>query len=214
MRPFYLILLSATSPLAAVPLAAAPQEGQETYVLWGDPQKGRQVYADKACANCHAINGVGGTLGPDLGRAPARHQTVTQLAGIMWNHAPEMRRLAAQHGRAFPEFNQQEMLDLLTYLYSLHFLDAPGDARRGARLFRTKTCAACHALTPGPVSIGPPPAAFRRYASPILWAQIMWTHAATMEAKMEEMGLTWPRFEGNEMVDLVTYIRSATGPTR
>jgi hypothetical protein len=30
-----------------------------------------------------------------------------------------------------------------------------------------------------------------------------------MEQKMKEMGLSWPRFEKNEMVDLITYIRPA-----
>ena len=211
MRMRHAILLSAALQLAVFPGAAA---AQETYVLWGDPVKGRQVYADKQCADCHAINGVGGTLGPDLGHAPARHYTVTQMAGIMWNHAPAMRRLAEQRGRAFPAFSETEMLDLLTYLYSLRFLDAAGDVPRGARLFRSKGCAACHAMTREQPGIGPALSAFRQYASPVLWAQIMWTHAATMEAKMRELGLRWPTLEGNEMVDLVTYIRSATSPPR
>ena len=209
MKTPFPLLLSAALQLATFPPAAA---AQETYVLWGDPVKGRQAYAEKQCADCHAINGVGGTLGPDLGRAPARHLTVTQMAGVMWNHAPQMRRLAERGGKAFPVFSEKELLDLMTYLYSLRFLDAPGDARRGSRLFRTKGCAACHALTPDRTTIGPALAAFRQYASPVLWAQIMWTHAATMETKMRDLGLEWPTFEGNEMVDLVTYIRSATAP--
>jgi hypothetical protein len=37
----------------------------------------------------------------------------------------------------------------------------------------------------------------------------MWKHAVGMEQKMKETGLSWPLFEGNEMVDLITYIRSA-----
>jgi hypothetical protein len=36
----------------------------------------------------------------------------------------------------------------------------------------------------------------------------MWSHALKMEEKMREFGVGWPRFEGNEMVDLITYIRS------
>jgi len=204
--PRLVVLFAALGPAAFPPAVAA----QETYVLWGDPVKGRQIYAEKRCVDCHSINGVGGTLGPDLGRPPARHYTITQMAGVMWNHAPEMRRLSEREGRPFPQLSAEEMLDLLTYLYSLHFLDAPGDPRRGAPLFRSKGCAACHALSPGKPSIGPALTDLRKNASAVLWAQIMWTHAATMEAKMRELGLAWPTFEDNEMVDLVAYIRSAT----
>ena len=187
-------------------------ESLETYALWGDPQKGRQVYAEHGCAQCHAIRGVGGTLGPDLGRPPVYHKTVTQMAGIMWNHAPQMRQLAKTKGIAVKPLTGSEMLDLLTYLYSLQFLDEPGNVRLGARLFASKGCAACHAITGDRPTIGPPLAQFRQYASPILWVEVMWKHAVEMEQKMREMGLSWPRFEKNEMVDLITYIRSAARP--
>ena len=112
-----------TIGLVGITLLAGRAWGQETYALWGDPQKGRKVYAEHGCATCHAINGVGGGLGPDLGRPPVRHKTVTQMAGVMWNHAPQMRRLRESKGLAPQPLTEPEMLDLLTYLYSLHFLD-------------------------------------------------------------------------------------------
>lgn len=184
----------------------------ETYALWGDVQKGRAVYARHGCATCHAIRGVGGTLGPDLGKAPLYHRTVTQMAGVMWNHAPRMRALAESRGLAPGPMAGTEMLDLLTYLYSLHFLDEPGDVRRGERLFVSKACATCHRTAGDQPGIGPPLSRLKGYASPILWAEVMWSHAVNMEEKMREMGLTWPTFQDNEMVDLVTYIRSAARP--
>jgi hypothetical protein len=88
MRSRLVLLLA----LIALTLLVGIGVAQETYVLWGDPQKGRKVYADHGCANCHAVRGVGGTLGPDLGRPPLYHKTVTQMAGVMWNHAPQMRK--------------------------------------------------------------------------------------------------------------------------
>jgi hypothetical protein len=36
----------------------------------------------------------------------------------------------------------------------------------------------------------------------------MWNHAPTMEKLVQEKGLQWPKFEGDEMRDLVEYIRS------
>lgn len=211
MRRKQISALGVALGLLALAGIAPAQETQETYVLWGDPQKGRQAYAQHGCPACHAIQGVGGTAGPDLGRPPIRHETVTQIAGIMWNHAPEMRRMAQARGLPLEAFTGTEMLDLLTYLYSLHFLDQPGNTRRGERLFKTKGCAACHAPSGDRPSIGPPLAGLRAFASPILWAEVMWNHGVRMEAKMKELGLAWPKFEDNEMVDLITYVRQASG---
>jgi len=131
------------------------------------------------------------------------------MAGIMWNHAPQMSQLAKAKGITVRPFTGSEMLDLLTYMYSLHFLDEPGNARQGSRLFVSKGCAACHAITGERPAIGPPLSRFRKFASPILFAEVMWRHALEMEQKMKEMGLSWPRFENNEMVDLITYIWSS-----
>ncbi len=41
-------------------------------LLGGDPQRGRELFRKKGCAKCHAAEGHGGTVGPDLGskRAP------------------------------------------------------------------------------------------------------------------------------------------------
>ncbi len=202
-RSFVLMLLLLT------PLTAGEGLAQERYALWGDPVEGRQVYADAGCGGCHAINGVGGTMGPDLGRPPVDHKTVTQMAGAMWNHTPAMRRTAEVRGLAFQTLTESEMLDLLTYLYSLHFLDREGDSAKGARLFVRKGCAACHTTSGDQAGIGPPLGRFRDFASPILWAEVMWTHAVQMQQKMEEIGLEWPTFEGDEMVDLITYVRAA-----
>ena len=203
-----------TIGLVAITLLAGRAWGQETYALWGDPQKGRKVYAEHGCATCHAINGVGGGLAPDLGRPPVRHKTVTQMAGVMWNHAPQMRRLRESKGLAPQPLTEPEMLDLLTYLYSLHFLDQPGSARRGERLFASKGCATCHRVAGDRPGIGSSLSRFRQYASPILWAEVMWTHAVNMEQKMKELGLEWPTFKENEMVDVITYIRAAIQPPK
>lgn len=188
------------------PLGAAEQQ---QYVLWGDARKGSQVVAEKGCGNCHGIHGVGPTLGPDLGRV-ARDLTMTQMAGAMWNHAPAMRKAAGQKGISWQPFKGSEMRDLIAYLYSISLLDRPGDARRGERLFVEKGCATCHSIGGGGSKIGPDLKQWKEYGSPILWAELMWSHAMKMEEKMREFGVVWPRFEGNEMVNLIAYIRSAT----
>lgn len=185
---------------------------EEVYVLWGDPQAGREVFVKKGCRSCHAIRGVGGKEGPDLGRPPARHRTLSQYAGILWNHAPEMRKAMQQKGIPWRPFEGPEMQDLLTYLVSIQLLDDPGDPKRGEQLFTAKGCASCHAIGGVGPTIGPDLSRWRRYASPILWAEIMWRHGPAMQERMERMGKPWPRFTDHEIVDLVAYLHQAARP--
>jgi len=204
-----MIVFLALSNLSVWPSGA----GEQQYVLWGDARNGSRVFAEKGCGNCHAVRGVGPSLAADLGRI-AQRLTMTQLAGAMWNHAPAMQKLAKQRGILWRPFAGSEMRDLIAYLYSISLLDQPGDARRGERLFVEKGCATCHSVSRGGSKIGPDLKQWKQYGSPILWAELMWSHALNMEEKMREFGVGWPRFEGNEMVDLITYIRSAAQPRK
>lgn len=203
-------LLAVFLARAALASEAQGKEQERIYSIWGDPKAGRRVFAEKGCGKCHPINGVGPNLGPDLGRPPTEPQTVTQIAGAMWNHAPEMRRAALEKGLRWPEFRGTELRDLIAFLYFVRMLDQPGDARRGEHLFDEKRCSVCHALGGKGGKIGPDLTHWRRFASPILWADVMWRHAIEMEGKMREMGLEWPRFEGNEMVDLIAFMERET----
>jgi len=76
-----------------------------------------------------------------------------------------------------------------------------------------KGCATCHSVRGKGGRIGPDLTRWKRYGSPILWAELMWGHALGMEEKVREFGLRWPRFEGNEMVDLIAYIQQELGRT-
>ena len=190
----------------AVFLSASAVAQEETYVIWGNAREGRKVYAEKGCGKCHAINGVGPNIGPDLARSEGP-QTITQVAAAMWNHAPEMHRLAQQQGLRWQPFQGSEMRDLISFLFFLRVQDKPGNIRRGARLFDDKRCSSCHALVCRGSKIGPDLSQLH-YGSPVLLAEIMWRHALDMEGKMREMGLSWPRFTDNEMADLIAFIRS------
>jgi mono/diheme cytochrome c family protein len=191
----------------AGPEVLAQEEGK-IYAIWGDPVKGRKVYAEKGCGKCHAINGVGPTIGPDLGITPKKPQTITQIAGVMWNHAPEMRKVAQEKGVQWQSFQASEMRDLIAFINFLRLLDQPGNVRRGERLFDEKRCSSCHALAGEGSKIASDLGQWRQYGSPILWVEIMWQHALEMESKMRDMGLEWPKFKENEIVDLITFIQS------
>jgi len=192
-----------------VPEVLAKEEGK-IYAIWGDPVKGRKVYAEKGCGKCHAINGVGPTIGPDMAKTSKTPKTITQMAGVMWNHAPEMRKVAREKGVKWESFQGSEMRDLIAFVYFLRLLDKPGDVRRGERLFDEKNCSTCHAVAGQGSKIASDLSKWKQYGSPILWAEIMWQHALEMQEKMQKMGLRWPRFKDNEMVDLIAFIQSKT----
>lgn len=81
----------------------------------GDPERGKLVFEQTGCVKCHAINGEGGKIGPDLARTSHPHPPI-ELAGMMWNHSPTMTAMMGALGISRPIFEGNEMADLLAYL--------------------------------------------------------------------------------------------------
>ena len=177
--------------------------------LTGDPHDGAHVFREKGCGHCHAVNQYGAGTAPDLGFQQTARATLNQLVTEMWNHAPDMWEQMDQQGIAYPSFTPREMADLFAYLYTARYLDEPGNATRGWLLFTQKGCIRCHSAQGEGGGIGPDLKDLPPVVTPIFWAQVMWNHAPAMEAHMEEMKVEWPRFEGNEMNDLLTFARRA-----
>ena len=198
----FLLLVGLTISLE--PAMGAEKEGE--YLLPGDIKEGWKVFTLKKCSACHSIWGEGGKEGPDLGTLPESYVSQSQLAALMWNHWPEMwgkmeaKKIPAQ------KMSKKEMADLFAFLYFIRYMDEPGNPRNGKAVMETKHCEKCHPVVKegakGNLS------AWGMYTNPILWAQMMWTHTPQMEREMKKRGLAWVEFKGNEMVDLIAYIRS------
>lgn len=107
-------------------------------------------------------------------------------------------------------FQDAEMRDLVSFIYLLRILDQPGNVRQGEILFDEKRCSTCHSLAGKGGKIASDLNQWKHLGSPILWAEIMWSHATGMEEKMRELGLDWPEFKGNEFLDLISFIQSRT----
>lgn len=90
----------------------------------GDAANGRALFVSKGCVRCHAIEGEGGKIGPDLGRTAHPHPPF-ELVGVMWNHSPTMTAMMGALGIQRPLFEGNEMADLLAYLQQVQ-------AREGA----------------------------------------------------------------------------------
>lgn len=180
----------------------------EKFMMPGSPASGRRLFAQKGCSGCHSINGRGGKLGPDLSKKDF-FKSVTEIAGSMWNHDPQMWGKMQRTGAARPAFKGNEMADVIAYLYFMRYVDAPGDAANGKRLFEQKGCAQCHSLGQEHAGkVGPNLGGSALLTSPVHLITAMWNHAPAMEQLVQERGLAWPKFEGNEMRDLVEFLKS------
>src|SRR5512144_758982 len=150
VRAAALTLLAAAFLLAA---QAVCTEVERT-ALPADPLAGRQIFLQKGCQGCHAVWGEGGSLGPDLGKEGVWH-SVMQLAGVLWNHSPEMIEKMRERRMSRPMISSAEMADLAAFLYFLNYFDAPGDPVRGKLLFSQKGCGTCHAVGSSEARSGP-----------------------------------------------------------
>jgi cytochrome c2 len=183
----------------------------EKFMMPGSPTSGRQLFVQKGCGACHSINGKGGKVGPDLSRKDF-FKSVTEIAGSMCNHDPQMWGKMRQTAAGRPAFNGNEMADVIAYLYFIRYVGAPGDAALGRNLFEQKGCAQCHSLGQGqPGLAGPNLGASASLTSPVHLITAMWNHAPAMEQLVQERGLAWPTFERNEMRDLVEFLKAPRG---
>lgn len=195
-------------------IRAAGRGGLErVYAPVGNPGRGEKLYRTKRCADCHAIQGHGGTVGPDLGLTVKG--SLMRIAGTMWNHGPKMWAEMDVRGIEVPTFNTQDMSDLISYLYFFQFIDPPADAARGSAVYKEKRCSTCHAAPGNGEAVAPDLRKVKELGTPLDVITAMWNHASAMEATMVAQDIAWPILKGGEMADLIAYLLSAReGPGR
>jgi mono/diheme cytochrome c family protein len=87
---------------------------------------------------------------------------------------------------------------------------APGDARRGERLFQTEQCIQCHSLNGRGGSMAPDLARqIDRNYTPAVMASLMWNHAPDMWAAMKKQGIVKAELSPGSAADLFAYFVSA-----
>jgi mono/diheme cytochrome c family protein len=174
-----------------------------------NPLAGSRVFGSKGCVKCHAVNGVGGTLGPDLGRS-APYRSLFDLAAAMWNHLPQMVERLRQLDMPRVHLAPGETGDLLAFLFTRQYFATSGDPQNGRQLFLTKQCMMCHQVGGAGGVLGPSLDFLSESASPISVATAMWNHSATMTAAMRVGQITRPTFTAAELRDLMAYLMSVS----
>jgi mono/diheme cytochrome c family protein len=198
MREAYAQKKLAWSPLTAqeltdilVYLQNLPEtRGMETKFEFGASEPGEKVFQSKGCAGCHT-----GSMALET---RLRNQTLTQIAVDMWNHQSSMKQPP-------PQLTQEEMRELLSYLWAHQYFRGDGNPDRGKKVFSEKSCATCHN---DPSSGAPKLGKGKDAYSDITMVSALWDHGPRMLEMMNQKKLAWPRFTAQQMSDLIAYLNS------
>ncbi|HSR52352.1 MAG TPA: c-type cytochrome [Acidobacteriota bacterium] len=176
-----------------------------------DPLRGRKLFESKSCIQCHGLAERGPGIGPSLGQSHFQG-TFLDLGASLWNHVPGMSVSFERSHVPWPQLNEQEAVELFTFLYFIDYLGRPGQPDRGRRVFQAGGCSSCHAVGGGRLGEAPDLQDLRRFASPLYVAQEIWNHGPAMLESMRRRNIAPPTFEAGDLADLSAYIRRRAGP--
>ena len=199
-----------TDLVAYIFAAARDQGGEAPRAVAGTPERGARVFGERGCARCHPVATRGG-----LGTR-ARPVSLTQFAGLMWNHGPVMWAAMRERGTSVPRLTGQEMADVIAYLFTVHYFDPPqGSVRRGRQLVSQKGCLRCHSINNKGGKTAPDFATSNVVGSAAGQVAAMWNHGRYMEteARRQSIGLT--TLTAEELADIATYLAGqGSGPPK
>jgi mono/diheme cytochrome c family protein len=165
------------------------QRNKPPRLSFGQGDRGADLFQSKSCANCHT-----GSLALDN---RLRGKTLTEIAVDMWNHAPMMERTPIR-------MDQDDMRAIVSYLWSRQLFQEQGNAARGKKVFASKNCGACHN---DPASGAPDLARSSKGGSAVSVISVLWEHGPRMLEGMREKNIAWPRFNTQEMRDLIAHLQ-------
>ena len=189
----------------------------------GEAIRGKRLFSTKQCDTCHSL-----THEAAAGEGPP----VSDWAGLsepklwaqqLWNHSSAMEKAMVERGMDWPEFSEQEMVDLLLYLQNLPY--TRGNRRQldfssqqaGRTMFRTEACATCHSTTVNTSSVRRPPIDKAMvvgepsgkgprgdFDTITGFTAAMWNHAPRSRIQASAKGVRSETFSANEMGDLIS----------
>jgi mono/diheme cytochrome c family protein len=186
---------------------ASQSHSQSVVAPAQDPLAGSRVFGSTGCSKCHAVNGVGAKVGPDLGRIQA-NRSFNDLAAAMWNHLPAMAAKMKELHQPFAQLDSAEAGDLIAFLFTQNYFEGAGNVDSGKKLFNRKGCIQCHQIGGVGGVLGPSLDAVGQSGAPMNVAAAMWNHGPTMAEAMRARGIERPNLSASELRDLVAYLRA------
>ena len=151
-------------------------------------ESGATLFQSKGCADCHK-----GKLALE---ERLRNLTLTSIAVAMWNHQASMKQPS-------PNLSQEEMRQILGYVWARQYFRGGVDAAKGKDVFAEKGCATCHN---DPSSGAPSLSKGAGSYSDITMVSVLWEHGPAMLDRMKQNNIAWPRFTAPQMSDLIAYL--------
>lgn len=81
----------------------------------GDASRGKKLFSDIGCAQCHGLDGKRGTL-MYIDLSKYRNRPATEIVAGIWNHSIKMREATGEKNVSWPQFKKGEMADLLEFI--------------------------------------------------------------------------------------------------
>lgn len=166
-------------------------------------QAGQRVYREIECTYCHSINGVGGSIGPDLsniGGEMDKQRLVTYLKN------PHAMIPTTLHPKL--QFTDEELNALVAYLATL---GAPITYSPQAPGLFDKNCSSCHMINGKGGTLGPDLSTVGQRRS------VNFLDAFTTDSKSVMPGATMPAYRNvltpEEIKDIAGYLASLRGKT-
>ena len=160
-----------------------------TNFMFPPSANGESLFESKGCSKCH--------VGHNALEGKLKNATMTEIAAAMWNHAPRM-------VQPTPTLSQEEMRQVVSYIWARQYFKTTGNAVRGKRAFALQGCAGCHNESGSAPKLGKGKDAY----SDITMISVLWEHGPRMLAQMEQKKMAWPRFTAPLMSDLIAYLNS------
>jgi len=134
--------------IAVVVAALPPTAGAQNDA---DVDAGRRLFQGM-CVECHGAGGAGGDA-PSLNRARLNHApTDAALASVIANGIPNT---AMPRIRRFTEAELQELVAYVRSLGRTAQDRVPGDATKGAAVYKNLACSSCHIVAGAGGTLGP-----------------------------------------------------------
>jgi mono/diheme cytochrome c family protein len=167
----------------------------------GPAGNGEALFKQKGCVGCHV-----GSLA--IEKHPT-NGTLTDFAVAMWDHAPKMLEYRRKTGISPPPLEQDEMRQILAYLWYKQVFAEAGSPEHGRKVFEKKNCVVCHNdPSSGAPDLKKALSARGAPLRPFSMASVLWLHGPAMLEKMKQTNRPWPVFSKSEMVDLTAYLNS------
>ena len=213
---------AAMEPIKKSPIVLSPSEIRDIiaylyylnyYTEPGDEANGQEIFLDRGCRQCHAIDPMTteGKPGPPLYEM-VDFQGPISLAAALWNHGEGMLQRMLQRDIPWPQFQDKEVADLVSYIRTRNEqvqplqIELPGNPVRGRELFASRSCSICHESTGRGSRVGPNLAAIGVAVSVSSLVTSLWNHYPKMAQAMSAQQIPRTQMTTVDMEDLIAYV--------